>query len=293
MDTLLRLSVRNVKVYLRDRASVFFSFLSVLIIIGMYALFLGDSTERSIQNSIGSAVEGVRWLVDSWIMAGILVVNSLTVTLGALGVLVDDESRKRLGAFLVAPIKRRTLVYGYLTSAMLVGLLLGMVTLLASQLYIVVKGGEFLSLPSLALAAALQVLNVFSSGCIVFFFVSFVRTPGAFGTLSTLMGTLVGFLAGIFMPIGAMPAAVQAVMKFIPLTHAAALMRQVYMEAPLNAVFEHAPEGVREEVETVLAVRLFMRGESVGVPLMLGIVAGAGLIFLVLSVLRFRRRKLG
>ena len=106
MDSLLRLTIRDARVYLRDRTSVFFSLLSVLIIVGMYALFLGDSTVRSIENNLGGSVEGVHWMVDAWIMAGILAVSSMTVTLGALGVLVDDESRKRLGAFLVAPVKQ-------------------------------------------------------------------------------------------------------------------------------------------------------------------------------------------
>ncbi len=305
MDTLFRLTLRDVRVYLRDRASVFFSFLSILIIIGMYALFLGDNTARSIENAVQAAhggsgdirIDGVKWMVDAWIMAGILVVNALTVTLGALGVLVDDESRKRLGAFLVAPVKRGRLVQGYLLAAMLVGLLLGMATLAVSQLYIVLKGGELLSFSALVRAMGLQVLNVFSSGCIVFFFVSFVRTPGAFGTLSTIMGTLVGFLAGIYMPVGAMPPAVQTVMKFVPLTHAAALMRQVFMAAPMERVFESVPpqaaEGVRNEIEEVFGVRIFVDGSALSTTVMLGIVAGAGLLFLILSILRMNRRKLG
>ncbi|HEY5466352.1 MAG TPA: ABC transporter permease [Clostridia bacterium] len=293
MGILFRLAMRDVKVYLRDRTSVFFSFLSVLVIIGMYALFLGDTTGRSIENAVGGKVEGVRWLVDAWIMAGILVVNAQTVTLGALGVLVEDESRKRLGAFLVAPIRRSRLVQGYLLAAMIVGLLLGTVTLVLTQVYIVAKGGQFLPPLALLRAFALQVLNVFSSGCIVFFFVSFVRTPGAFGTLSTIMGTMVGFLAGIYLPVGVMPTAVQAVMKFIPLTHAAALMRQVFMEAPMDQVFAGAPAGVREEISEIFGVTVKMYGSTVSEAVMMAIVAGSGVLFLVLSVLRMNRRRLG
>jgi len=293
MDSLLRLTIRDARVYLRDRTSVFFSLLSVLIIVGMYALFLGDSTVRSIENNLGGSVEGVHWMVDAWIMAGILAVSSMTVTLGALGVLVDDESRKRLGAFLVAPVKRSRLVQGYLLAAMVVGLLLGMVTLLVSQLYIVLKGGSFLAPAALAKAALLQILNVFSSGCIAFFFVSFVRTSGAFGTLSTIVGTLVGFLAGIYLPVGAMPKGVQSVMKFIPMTHSAALMRQVFMEAPMEQVFDGAPEGLRQEIEIVFGIQVKIGEQIVSPAWMLGIVAAAGVLFLLLSILRMNRRKLG
>ena len=293
MGILLRLASRNIKVYLRDRTSVFFSFIAVLIIIGLYALFLGDTTARSIENATGGPVDGVGWMVDSWIMAGILVVNALTVPLGALGVLVDDESRKRLGAFLVAPIHRSRLVQGYLLAAMAVGLLLGMATLLLSQVYIVAKGGEMLPFASLVQAIGLQTLNVFSSGCIVFFLVSFIRTAAAFSTLSTILGTLVGFLAGVYLPVGAMPAAVQSVMKFNPLTHAAALMRQVFMEEPLDLVFRNAPEGIREEIEQVFGVQVYSGDAPLTGTVMLGIIAGTGFLFLLLSVLRMNHRKLG
>jgi multidrug/hemolysin transport system permease protein len=34
---------RNLKIYFRDKASVFFSMLSVIIIFALYILFIGDS----------------------------------------------------------------------------------------------------------------------------------------------------------------------------------------------------------------------------------------------------------
>ena len=90
------LLVRNLKVYFRDRASVFFSLLSVIIIFLLYTLFLGDAW------SGGSEFEGavgVRGLMDSWLMAGLLAVVSVTATLGAYGIMVEDRSRKIIKDF--------------------------------------------------------------------------------------------------------------------------------------------------------------------------------------------------
>lgn len=36
---MINLAVRNLKIFFRDKSSVFFSFLSVIIIIGLYVLF--------------------------------------------------------------------------------------------------------------------------------------------------------------------------------------------------------------------------------------------------------------
>ncbi len=77
---MINFAIRNIKVYFRDKTSVFFSVLSVLIIFVLYALFLGSSW----QQTVPSGVEGGQALLDSWLMAGILSVISYTTTAGAM-----------------------------------------------------------------------------------------------------------------------------------------------------------------------------------------------------------------
>ena len=77
---------RNLKVFFRDRASVFFSLLAVFIVLGLYAAFLRSTLTRGLEH-----IPGAEFLMDSWTMAGLLAVTSLTTTLGAAGVLVDDK----------------------------------------------------------------------------------------------------------------------------------------------------------------------------------------------------------
>ena len=55
---------RNLKVFFRDRSSVFFSLLAVFIIIALYAVFLGDTITGGMED-----VEGIDFLMNSWIIA--------------------------------------------------------------------------------------------------------------------------------------------------------------------------------------------------------------------------------
>ena len=50
MNAILVFAWRNIRLFFRDKTSVFFSFLSVLIIVGLYALFLGDAQVMLPQN---------------------------------------------------------------------------------------------------------------------------------------------------------------------------------------------------------------------------------------------------
>ncbi|MBN2850310.1 MAG: hypothetical protein JXK92_06585 [Erysipelotrichaceae bacterium] len=53
MRTITQLTLRNMKIFLRNKSEVFFSFLSVFIILGLYVLFLGDVQVRNIQSIVG------------------------------------------------------------------------------------------------------------------------------------------------------------------------------------------------------------------------------------------------
>lgn len=86
---MLTFTQRNLKLFFRDKSAVFFSLLAVFIIIGLYALFLGDVWTDSLSDWANA-----RQLMDSWIMAGLLAVTSITTTMGAFGVMVDDRSKK-------------------------------------------------------------------------------------------------------------------------------------------------------------------------------------------------------
>ena len=51
MNKLGALISRNAKIYLRDRAAVFFSFLSVLIVFFLYILFIGKNIKTGLENA--------------------------------------------------------------------------------------------------------------------------------------------------------------------------------------------------------------------------------------------------
>jgi multidrug/hemolysin transport system permease protein len=76
---MIQFAIRNIKVFFKDKMSVFFSLMSVFIVIGLYVLFLGDVME----SNLASLGDHKRFLMDSWIMAGLLSVTSITTTMGA------------------------------------------------------------------------------------------------------------------------------------------------------------------------------------------------------------------
>ena len=133
---MINFTKRNLLVFFKDKASVFFSLLSVFIIIGMYALFLGDVWTSGMEN-----IPGARYLMDSWIVAGLVAVTSVTTTMGAFGTMVEDKSNKIIKDIRSSPMPRVSIAGGYIFSAFVIGSIMCIVALALCELYIVSGGG--------------------------------------------------------------------------------------------------------------------------------------------------------
>jgi len=276
---------RNIKIFFRDKANVFFSLLAVLIIIGLYVFFLG----KNLTSGLGDS-PGAQYVMDSWIMSGVISVSGVTTTMGAFAVMIDDRANKILKDFTVSPIRSSKLAAAYILSSVVVGFIMSLVTFVLAEAYIFLNGGELLAPLAILKMLGLILLTVLTSSTMVYFLTSFFNSQNAFATASTILGTIIGFLAGVYVPIGQFSDNVQTIIKLFPMTYSASLMRQVMMQEPLKISFEGAP------VEALDAFKLMMGhtirfGESAVTPFtsMLILIATALLLY-GLSILNISRK---
>lgn len=277
---------RNLLIFFRDKAAVFFSLLAVFIIIGLYALFLGDVWVSGFEG-----MSGVRYLMDSWIMAGLLAVTSVTTTMGAFGIMVDDKTKKIIKDISSSPLKRGKIAGGYILSSYLIGCIMSFITLALAEIYVVANGGELLEPAALAKVAGLILLSTLSSTSLMLFMVSFFKSSNAFGTASTVLGTVIGFLTGIYLPIGQLPEAVQWVVKLFPVSHSAALFRQVMMADPLSVTFAGAPDAAVEGFKVMTGVVYQIGDKEVSPLASVAVLIATAAVFYGLSVLSLSRKK--
>ncbi|MHC1787089.1 MAG: ABC transporter permease [Christensenellales bacterium] len=279
---------RNLKIFFRDRASVFFSLLSVFIIIALYALFLGD---LMLGSSVFQGRPGVRGLMDSWLMSGVLAAVSVTSALGALGTMVDDKSARIDMDFISSPIRRSAITGGYVASAFLVSIAMSLTTCAIAILYITLRGGLMPGAGTLLEVGGCLLLSSFSSTALMFLLTSFLPSSSAFGLASTLIGSLIGFLAGVYVPVGQLPEGIRAVVNFIPASHSAALLRQSLTSEPLRQVFSGAPASLVTEFRQAMGIDLYWGGQAIQPLVHLLVLLGTGLLFFALSTLRMTTKR--
>lgn len=276
----LKFTFRNLKVFFRDITNVFFSILAVCIVIGIYVLFLGDIwidiAARNIENG--------KEVMDSWVMAGALAIIPVTSCLGAFSAMVDDKVRKIEKDFTCSPLQRRHISGGYILSSYLVGVLMSLIALFIAELYIVNNGGELLSLTAALQVVGMILYSAAFSTVALYFILSFFRSQGAFLTISVVVGVLIGFFTGCYVPVGLLPEGVQNLVKYFPPSHASTVIRQIMMEGPMIAGFKD--EGSREWFEEFMGVTYKMDGEFITVTDSLLFIGISLLVFLVLVAVK-------
>lgn len=283
---MINLAQRNLKLFFREKSSVFFSFLGVLIIIGLYVVFLGNIWTEYLPKGIPD----VKTLANSWLIAGIVSVASVTTAMGAFDRMVEDKMNKTSRDFFASPVSRTQIVGGYIFSAFAIGTILCLFTFVLGEAYIVVSGGSILAVVPMLKFLGTLLLSAFSSSCFVFFIVSFFERTSAFSTATTIIGTLIGFVTGIYLPIGELPDTVQWIVKLFPASHGAALMRQILLEEPMKTSFAGAPASLILKFKEEMGVVYTYNGYTTQAWVHVLVLALSGVLFFLLAILNVMRK---
>ena len=290
MGTVWTITGRNLRLFFRDPMGVFFSLLGALIVFLLYSLFLGNLQVLSITESIPGADESdVRSFVDAWMFAGIVALSAITTPLGALSVFVEDAASGRFRDYLVSPITRSQLVSGYLLSAFLIGVSMTLVVLAVALLYLGLLSGVVLGIGEIAASVGWILLSVAGFTALWALVASFLRTSGSFAALSTIVGTVAGFVAGAYIAVGLFPDAVRDAVSALPFAQSAMLLRRQFTQDALSElVGGHQP--AIDELNAFYGITLHVGDQAVPEWWAAGVLAVIALLFAALAAGRIRSR---
>jgi len=205
--------------------------------------------------------------------------------------MIDDKTRKIDKDFTVSPFSAQKRTLSYIISAVIIGIVMSMVTLVLAEIYITINGGELMSFTTLLKVLGLIVLSTTTNSALVFFLVSFFSTNSSFGTASTVIGTLIGFLTGVYLPIGQLPEAVQYIIKVFPPSHSASLFRQVMMADPIAVTFAGAPAEYLTAFYDQMGITISFGSTTLPAWANILVLIGSAVIFYCLALINISRKK--
>lgn len=273
MEQFMAITKRNFKIYFRDKGTIFFSVLSMLVVIGLMVFFLGDMNVESITRILGEFPgrdagvdeKNAELLVLSWTFAGIISINAVTVTLAAYSVMIKDRESGKLNSIYTSPISRTVITAGYVAAAWLASVMVCVLTLIVTELYGVLKGLEIFSFATHLQLLGMIMINSFVYAAFMYLLAMLAKTEGAWNGLGTVIGTLVGFLGGIYIPIGALSELIGNMMKCTPILYGTAMFRSVMTQEIVETTFQGIPEEVVSEYCAMMGITLQVFGKEIGI----------------------------
>lgn len=297
--SLLYLVKRNMLLYFKDKASLFFSLLSVLMVLLLMVVFLGDMNSDSLLEAL-EKIKGVatttadeqnaEYVVLMWTIAGMLAVNSFTVPLSIIGIYVQDRQYHKLESFYCAPISRMKLLCGYLIAAIINGMIMCTITCLLSFLYVSIQGHPFLDALGWVQVYGMLLVSVSVSAALVLVVSQFVVTSNAWGSFGTIAGTLIGFLGGIYLPMTMLPNAVQNILRSLPFLHQASMLRSVFTQQSVEKIFKGLPSDVVGVYKENMGISVQVFDQTIPPSMQVLLLVGCGIIALSIAVYVLKKR---
>lgn len=271
-------------IYFRDRQSVLFSLMGVLVVVMLYLLFL-----RTMLIDSFPGYDGMEGLIDAWVLSGILGIVPVTTCAGCLQPMVGDRAAGRDRDILVTPMTPWQIAGGWIIGTFAVGCIMSIVTLAISIAYLAVTGCPLSTIGILG-CIVLIVPSSLSASAIMYALSCRMSSTGAFSGLFVVISVLIGFLTGIYMPMGTMPDAMQVIGTLVPASHMAALFRDALASDAFDHVFTGASADEITDFRHDMGFDLDLNGFVFGHEAMLAYVLAVSALFFIVTAIGMRRR---
>lgn len=289
-------TMRNLKIFLKDKANIFFALLAPLIVLGLYILFLGriqtDGLLSALQEmGVSGGEKEIRSFADCWMLSGVMASACITVPLCACGVMVQDRNRGIRADLAASPVPGWMPPAAYFFSVVAAGLIIGFAVLVICLVWLAATGSWFLSVTDVLVLLGTLVMSVLSSSTLLVFVVGFLRTEGAFTGLNVILGTVIGFLIGAYMPLSVFPTGVQYVTLFVPGSYSAGIFRNCFMNGALDNIAQNISPEFADALASQYALKLNFFGTDMPAWVMAIVLGATVLLFAVANLLAAKFRK--
>ena len=233
---------RDIILYFRHRKTVMMSFFTVFLMLAVYILFLGAQHVQTIKHSletfhVPASERDISWLVNCWVLGGLLSVVPFTAARAGLGQMVSDYEDRIMRDLKSSPLRMDKYPIALILASTLIGIIMACAVMLVVGVYIIVASKHMFPADVIFKVIAIVGLHSFMCACAMSYPVSHMRTVQDYNTLCTVVDMLIGFVNCVYIPVGVLPPLLQDVLRFFPFNQATELLRNTICEAPMNAVF--------------------------------------------------------
>ncbi|MDR2201249.1 MAG: ABC transporter permease [Clostridiales bacterium] len=279
------LIIRNIKIFLRNKATLLFTCVSPLIILVLYTMFLRkmyvSHTEGGYWDSSSSIpTELAKRIVDGWLIAGVLSVSIMSVALNSCFIMAADKQNGVVNDLTASPVNPLTVTAAYYISSLILTLAVSGALLAAAFIYCACGGATYTAADVFLIICNL-IVSALSAVAAMTLVMGFFRSLAAAGAFSGVFSVMIGFFTGAFMPLSWFPQGLVKAATLVPGAHSANLFRRFFM---LSQAVD-LPAATQERITGHFILTPQFVGAEISVGAEFAVLAASVLFFLALSVI--------
>ncbi len=271
--------IRNLKLIIRDKVTIFFTFMSPIILLFLYFAFFRGSIEGQ-----GTQIS------DYSVFSAVIILVVFSAALGGVGRYVDDKIEEVNKDFVVTPISRIKLTIGILASATVISSVVGMIFVLIIQIGFLMLGYSVLPLLTILKSMGIVIISGAICSALLFFPITFINSSGGYSGFASVASMLFAFLSGLYIPLGTMKGIAYNISILNPLTHLVRFLKYIVIEGAglINAFI---PENVKADIFHLLGITLKIGDHNITMMESVIYLSVFTIILTILCTLRIRNIK--
>lgn len=300
MNQLGILIKRDTKLFFKDKMMFFTSLVTPLILLLLYATFLGKVYRDSFTSILGGLNLGIEFpekLIDGCVggqlMSSLLAVCCVTVAFCSNMLMVNDKVNGSVNDLTITPVKPSVMSIAYYVSTALSTLIVCFVAAFVCMIYLAFVGW-YMSVGDI-LFLLLDVFLLVMFGTALSSIISvFLSSQGQISAVGTVISAGYGFICGAYMPISTFSEGLQKVIALLPGTYGTALLKTHALNGTLNEMGRlGVPEEVVTDIRNSLDGSVKLAGEYLSEGTMYLVLSGSVVVLLALYVVihYYRSRK--
>lgn len=258
------LTLRNIKLYFKDKMTFFVSLITPLILLVLFIAFLKSTYEDSIL-SIIQGFDLDQSLIDAftggWLFSSVLATSCITVAFCS-GMMVIDKINRANIDFMVSPVKKSTLQLSYVLANLFSTFIITFVLLIVGLIYLACVGFYITFVDILLIVFGIIITSLLGT-ILANIIWTFTHSQGVVSGVCTFVSALYGFICGAYMPISTMGQGMQYFVSLLPGTYATVLFRQGFLNSVLNRMRETLPQGMINGIASGFDVKMSFFGHDV------------------------------
>lgn len=256
---------RHLKLFIKNPANIVLSFLSSVVILSLYFLFIRDFTIKAVSD-YGFISDYNELFVDRLMTSGLLIVIGATSVLSIIFIFVKDRYSGTIKDFMVTPLSSYKIIYSYFIAAFLISMIITMIVYIGIEIFFYIS---YQSVPTTIIIIK-SITTLFFSNLIASLLILVIalgiKSFTSFSTFETLYGVVIGFFTGVYIPIGYYPTIVRNIFFYFPLCQTTSILRNIQTSSVVDSILENYPESQHSILYETFGVHLTFQNESISLP---------------------------